>query len=94
MLPISEEALAIAATGGYSEDNYRSWPAVAQSLLDEGYTAREAEAIMRSKWTRWAADYSGKPYGQNTAQDLLRFIADEIRDVKAEVASLVKGTFG
>jgi len=95
MLPISDEARAVAATGGYSEDRYRSWPAVAQALLDRGYTAQEAEAIMRSKWTRWAADVSDAPYGQATADMLIRFIESSPRHYgPGAVAALVQETFG
>ena len=44
----------------YSADRYSSWSAVAQVLLNRGYNEAETEEIMRSKWTRWAADKAGK----------------------------------
>lgn len=51
----------------YSVDRYTSWAAVAQLLLDRGYDDKQVEAILRSKWTRWAADASDKPYGKATS---------------------------
>jgi hypothetical protein len=48
-------------------------------LQSRGYTDKEVEGIMRSKWTRWAADYSDKPHGQATADDLAAFLDRAIR---------------
>lgn len=86
---ISDQALRVAATGGYSEDRYVSWPAVAQALLDRGFSMVEAEAIMRSKWTRWAGDMSDAAYGQCTHEDVLRFI-DSDKNLSESVAKLVE----
>lgn len=55
-LSIDTVAQAVAACGGYSEGRFRSWKAVAKMLLLRGYSPLQAEAIMRSKWTRWASD--------------------------------------
>lgn len=65
MLIPSAAAIAIAANceDAYSSDNYESWPSLAQELLDMGYDARESEAIMRSKYARWAGDMSAAEYG-------------------------------
>ena len=90
-MKISDQALRVAATGGYSEDRYVSWPAVAQALLDRGFSMVEAEAIMRSKWTRWAGDMSDADYGHCTHEDVLRFI-DSTENLSAEVADLVATT--
>lgn len=90
-MQISEQALKVAATGGYSEDRYVSWPAVAQALLDRGFSMVEAECIMRSKWTRWAGDMSDADFGQCTHEDVLRFI-DSHTDLAGGVAQLVEQT--
>ena len=46
----------------YSAKAYGSWSAVAGVLLKRGLTPLEAEAVMRSKWTRWARDAAEKDY--------------------------------
>lgn len=48
--------LAEETSNAYSADRYNSWKSVAALLADRGFNAWEAEAILRSKWTRWAAD--------------------------------------
>lgn len=58
----------------YSYDRYTNWAACAKALLREGYTERQAEEILRSKITRWAADASGKAYGRSNGADLLRYL--------------------
>lgn len=80
----------------YSAARYgREWPKVAQLLLERGYTEREAEAIMRSKWMRWAADVSVDELARfgNTAADVRRYLDNpKSKCTKAEVAALVAGT--
>ena len=68
--------LAQKTSDAYSASRYKSWSAVAQVLLTRGYSERQAEAILRSKWTRWAADHSDSEYGEATPDDLVRFIED------------------
>lgn len=87
---ISDAARAVANCGGYSEGNYRSWPAVAQMLLNRGYSPVEAEAIMRSKWTRWAAD---QEMGLATVKTLENFLDDPRNQcTRAAVRELVEYT--
>lgn len=87
---VSDAARAVAACGGYSEDRYQSWPAVAEMLLRRGYTPLEAEAIMRSKWTRWAADQS---MGIATVKHLEEWLDDPRNDASMnDVHELVRGT--
>lgn len=50
------EILAEKTAEAYSAGDYRNWSAVCRMLLARGYSEREAEAILRSKWTRWAGD--------------------------------------
>lgn len=40
----------------YSANLYTSWPAVCRVLKVRGFEVREAEAILRSRWVRWASD--------------------------------------
>jgi len=48
--------LAEETSNAYSADRYNSWKGVATLLADRHFNSSEAEAILRSKWTRWAAD--------------------------------------
>ena len=68
-------------------------PALETRLHEE----REAEAILRSKWTRWAGDMAtdhGKRYGHFSSRDLARFL-DTYSHVPgdSDVTALVDGTF-
>ena len=93
-------ALAEATADAYSWDNYGEarWLACARMLLRRGYTEREAEAILRSKWTRWAADRAssrkGWRYGRTNSADLARMLEHGAEPGSREVAQLVAGTFG
>lgn len=49
------------------------WRRIAQVLLDAGATAAEAEWVLNSKHTRWAADVTGKNHGV-TAVDFLDYV--------------------
>ena len=84
----------------YSWDNYGEtrWRAATRMLVRRGYTDAEVEAILRSKWTRWAADMAsdrpGWRYGRTNAADLARFLDSmNAADRAAQVAELVAGTF-
>ena len=69
--------LAERAKDAYSADRYHSWASVAEALLRRGYTEEQAEAIMRSKWTRWAGDvWDGGQYGKLPARAVLAFLDD------------------
>jgi hypothetical protein len=71
---IKTQAATIAARtrDAYSVDRYASWQAVAAALLRRNYTPVAVEALLRSKITRWAADYSKAPRGRATSADVLR----------------------
>lgn len=89
------QRLAEKTADAYSCDRYASWTAVCGGLLAAGYTEQQAEAILRSKWTRWAADASqdsGKRYGRATAMDLLSWMS-KMSDLKQQVEALTKETF-
>lgn len=70
------EEISKKTSDAYSFDRYApgAWRACCFMLLQEGYTAENVEAIMRSKWTRWAADASKNAYGHITSGDLRRFM--------------------
>ena len=92
--PREAAAIAEKCADAYSADRYASWSAVAKMLARRGLNAREIEAVMRSKWTRWAGDMSGKRYGHLHANDLADFL-DRDRGVnQAEIDQLVRETFG
>ena len=94
-------ALSERTADAYSWDNYEGhrWPAAIAMLVRRGYSDREVEAIMRSKWTRWAADMASSRrsyrYGRTSSMDLARFLDTMPADQReAQVALLVAGTFG
>jgi hypothetical protein len=95
-------ALAERTQAAYSFDNYGmdGWRGAARILLKRGYTPREAEAILRSKWTRWAADgATDRPrwrFGQTNGADLARFLdlTTDKKQLQRDVAQLVLDTFG
>jgi hypothetical protein len=82
--PTAEE-IAEATSDAYSADRYTSWTACAKVLLGLGYDAPQTEAILRSKMTRWAADFSNKRYGKATSADLKRFMLDSKDAIDREV---------
>jgi hypothetical protein len=84
------EALARGCEDSYSFDRYASWTAVAAALLRMGLTEKQAEAVMRSKWTRWAADAHGT-YDNVPAKAIVAFTEKQGMD---EVRKLTLGTFG
>lgn len=74
--------------GSWSFDRYgeREWRRTVRLLIDRGLDDREIEAVLRSKWMRWAADNCAdtihfKPRGE----DVIRFMDDRRNrcDVKA-----------
>jgi hypothetical protein len=75
----------------YSADRYKNgFGACIKMLRKRGYDDRQIEAILRSKWTRWAGDGSEHRYGQCTASDLAKFL-DSFKDrERAEVEALTR----
>ena len=78
----------------YSANRYGSWQEVARRLLRMGFSEAEAEAVMRSKITRWAADASNARYGKVPAKVVEDYILnDEARRgyrVHEEIAEWAK----
>ena len=64
-------------------------------LRQRGYDDQQVEAILRSKWTRWAGDGSEqRRYGSYTSTDLANFLDSmSAADLKAGLQELVDGTF-
>lgn len=95
----SHAQMAERLSDAFSTDRYRDgWTATVRMLRARGYSDKQAEAIIRSKWTRWAGDHSGKPYGRVTASDLAALIDITVRNKgerwwNSEVSDLVAGTF-
>lgn len=85
--------LATRTEDAYSADRYANWTAVADKLLRAGYDEKQAEAIMRSKWTRWAADADSQKhtYGNHPAKIVVEFAAEQ---GMAAVVKLTEETFG
>ena len=67
------------AVDAYSFDRYgaENWARCTRALLKMGFSLENVESIVRSKWTRWAADEGGKPYGKATAKDLIAFVSKQ-----------------
>ena len=74
------KTLADRCQDAYSARTYRTWSSVAYELLRLGFNERQAEDIMRSKWTRWATDtYTGSSrYGRIPAKAVRNFVVAAI----------------
>jgi len=77
----------------YSADRYASWTGCADALLKLGLDDLAVEAVLRSKWTRWAADLSSAQYGKVPVNALIRFVTNEAHWPQ-QVADLRLETFG
>lgn len=84
-------AVAEQTSDAYSFDRYANWKACAQMLAKHGLDAKQIEAVLRSKWTRWAGDASNARYGHVTSADLERFM--DAGKYWAKVAELTRETF-
>jgi len=83
-------ALAERTSDAYSFDRYgeETWRRAISRFLNLGFTEREIEAIMRSKWTRWAADQCGP---RLTSLAVVYWIQKHL--TARELKELVEGTF-
>jgi hypothetical protein len=79
----------------YSTDSYKGgWSGCVRMLRKRGYSDHQIEAIVRSKWTRWAGDFSDRPYGYRTSTDLASFL-DSMKDKeRSEVEALTREHWG
>jgi hypothetical protein len=68
--------LALKTADAYSYEAYKpgAWERAIRVLLNRGWTEKQVEAIMRSKWTRWARDTYEARWGHATSGTILRYI--------------------
>lgn len=95
-MKITQQAkdLASKTSDAYSSDRFKNWGAVVQALLNLGYSELQTEAILRSKWARWACDHDtnrGVRYGYHTSIAMVNFLKGTPIN---EVNDLVFETFG
>ena len=96
MTPLQERItrLDAATEGAWMKGSFASWTACIKLLIDRGYNDQEIEAIMRSKWMRWASDGAKNWRKPATAGDLQRFLDNPRNEcTRAEVTALVYETF-
>jgi len=94
MKPLSVKALAEKTEDAYSYGRYKSWTACIKMLRARGYDDLNIEAILRSKWMRWADDTKLSSGKQATQHDLARFMDDKRNKInRAEVEKLTQETF-
>jgi hypothetical protein len=85
--------LATDTADAYSADSFNSWERVCRILAARGFNAWEAEAILRSKWTRWCRDEFQVGSTANSAC-LEKFLDKyHYKPGHSEVNELVLGTF-
>lgn len=90
---LTVEQLAEHCSDAYSTDRYRNgWVPCVKMLRKRGYDDQQIEAILRSKWTRWAADSDNASYGSVPASALGRFL-DSLENCQSEVEELTRETF-
>lgn len=99
METIHQQAKRVAerCSDAYSANRYYSWTEVAKALLVRNYDEFMTEAIMRSKFTRWAADTSENSYGKAPSRVLVEYLdnnpgdrMDNFEDIKEFAEELRK----
>jgi hypothetical protein len=83
-------ALADKTSDSYSFDRLSSWTELTRLLLKGFDDERKVEAILRSKYIRWACDAQGK-YDGISAKAVVRWLDANLSD--KIVKELVAGTF-
>lgn len=75
----------------YSSERYGpfNWRKAAAMLARKKFTADEIDAILRSKWMRWAADAAGRGNCQAKAEDLSAWLKGQ-RNVFSDAAKMAK----
>jgi exonuclease V gamma subunit len=88
------EQLAEKCESAYSTGRYREGWAPCIRMLRKEFLLddRQIEAVIRSKWTRWAADMHDAPYGHVPARALRDFMRKQ-ENLTAGIADLVEQTF-
>ena len=87
--------LAGETTDAYSYSSFSVWKSVVAVFAKRGFNSWEAEAIIRSKHLRWAADCRKSQDGHANHLDVARYLDKyDIAPGNKEVNGLVMQTFG
>lgn len=83
-------SLAFRTANAYSAFRYGTsgWTTLATLLLKHGLTEKQAEMVLRSKWTRWAADAQGGRYGHVSGRKAFAFLLEQKTLTPAKLAEL------
>lgn len=94
-MTIQAQNLAQSTADAYSFSRFglTEWTKAITGLFEMGYDERQVEAIMRSKWTRWAGDESDTP-NDPVANDVIAFVKLHVGRNGYSVQELVDETFG
>lgn len=84
---IAMKTLDAASARRYSVPEWRNCAFV---CLKHGCSSAEAEAVLRSKWTRWASDHSDKSFGDAKGSDLERYMKQEAKRNQKTIKELAK----
>ena len=93
---MTNQELAEKCSDAYSTDAYKGgWGSCVAMMRRRGYNDREIEAVLRSKWTRWARDSDEKrAYGYHNSVTLSDFLDTMGAEPGChDVTELVNGTF-
>lgn len=79
--------------GAFSAERYgrTEWRKAARLMADRGFAAEQIEAVLKSKWMRWAADAAGTSRGK--ADHLAAYLNKNVRTLNDDLVLLVEGTF-
>lgn len=71
--------LALKTTDAYSAFRYGTagWATLATLLLAHGLTVEQSEAVLRSKWTRWAADTLNARHGRVSGRKAFAWLLEQ-----------------
>lgn len=78
----------------YSADSFTSWEGVVRILAIRGFNSWEAEAILRSKTTRWCRDAFAKTFPAANSTLAKYLDSNSMTPRCKEVNELVMNTFG
>lgn len=93
MTHVRAAQIATKTADAYSAGGYTSWLACVKMLAKRGLDDASIEAVLRSKWMRWARDCSDNPSGKASSLDLARFMDDPRNECTPEnIKRLVAGT--
>lgn len=84
--------LARRTSDAYAFGLYNSWEACVRALRREGLGDGEIEAVLRSKWARWAADRKAPGRKKASSMDLVRYLREN--GSESSIRALVDETFG